>query len=241
MNKQPKISLFYLFAMLTDLIFFAVLILYFWYPYGLIQAVGAKNILLTVFAVNASLAFVLSFLIFNNTNNKVKKNLLIALFIQLLVLFISFYAIYKLKPVWIAYNVDRFELILNSDLLPTKSDSNFEITKLYSPQFIGVTFAKDLKVRNQEMFDEALNGISLAQRPQRYVPFAQVNNQLKNRAQDLNKLEKFNDKKEIANVLSKYPQANSFVPLQARAKDMTVLLNKNSNEPVVAIVDLRPW
>jgi len=40
--------------------------------------------------------------------------------VQLLFLMTSIYGVYKIKPVWIAYNVDRFELILNTDLVNTK-------------------------------------------------------------------------------------------------------------------------
>ena len=53
-------------------------------------------------------------------------------------------------------------------------------------------------------------------------------------------LKQYNNVKQVDSILSKYPQATSFVPLKANAVDMTVLINKDKGE-VVKIVDLRPW
>jgi len=91
------------------------------------------------------------------------------------------------------------------------------------------------------MFDEVLQGISIAQRPERYIPIEQVSEHIKERAQDLVLLEQYNSKDDVQSLLKKYPQADSFVPLQAKAVNMTVLINRNNNNQIVAIVDLRPW
>lgn len=88
------------------------------------------------------------------------------------------------------------------------------------------------------MFAEALNGISLAQKPDRYVTLSKVVPQIKTHAQSLDILKNFNDGKKLQRA--KYPQANAFVPLKAGHVDMTVLLDKNTGE-VIKIVDLRPW
>lgn len=85
-----------------------------------------------------------------------------------------------------------------------------------------------------------LHLISVAQKPERYVPLDKVKNQIQKRAQSLETLNKFNDKILVQKTLSQYPQATAFVPLKANAVDMTVLINKEKGE-VVKIVDLRPW
>lgn len=111
---------------------------------------------------------------------------------------------------------------------------------MFKPQYAAVEFAKDTNQRNDDMFAEVLGGISIAQRPERYVPLAQAKAQIKQRAQELNELNKFNTADKVKKVLDKYPQANAWVPLKATAMDMVVLLNKDSGE-VDKIVDLRPW
>lgn len=45
------------------------------------------------------------------------------------------------------------------------------------------------------MFAEVWGGISIAQRPERYVDFAQAKTQIESRAQNLEDLKKYNNKK----------------------------------------------
>ena len=109
----------------------------------------------------------------------------------------------------------------------------------FKPQYVAVNFAKDVNQRNDDMFAEALGGISLAQRPDRYVNFSKAKTQMQQRSQRLSILDEFNNKVDVSEILEKYPQADSWLPLKANAVDMVVLLDKNSD--VVKIVDLRPW
>lgn len=85
-----------------------------------------------------------------------------------------------------------------------------------------------------------LGGISLAQRPERYVDLKQVKSLIQQRSQDLELLKNFNDSDQVVKVLAEYPSATAFVPLKANAVDMTVLINKENGD-VVKIADLRPW
>lgn len=91
-----------------------------------------------------------------------------------------------------------------------------------------------------DFFAEVMGGISLAQRPERYVDLKQVKSLIQQRSQDLELLKNFNDSDQVVKVLAEYPSATAFVPLKANAVDMTVLINKEKGQ-VVKIVDLRPW
>ena len=88
------------------------------------------------------------------------------------------------------------------------------------------------------MFAEVL-GISLAQKPERYVDFSQAKEHIQKRAQSLELLPQYNDKTVVEKTLAKYPQATAFLPMEASTVDMTVLINHKGE--VVKIVDLRPW
>ena len=84
-----------------------------------------------------------------------------------------------------------------------------------------------------------MGGISLAQRPERYVDLNQVKSLIQQRSQDLELLKNFNDSDQVVKVLAEYPSATAFLPMKASAVDMTVLINHQGE--VVKIVDLRPW
>ena len=79
------------------------------------------------------------------------------------------------------------------------------------------------------MFAEVLSGIPIAQRPERYVDFIQAKQQIQQRAQKLELLQKFNNKNDVEKILAQYPQVTAFLPLKASVIDMTVLVDKNSN------------
>ena len=121
-----------------------------------------------------------------------------------------------------------------------QAQSEFQKPSWFKPQYVGVELAKDIQTRNDDMFVEVMGGISIAQKPERYVPMAEVKHQIQQRAQNLELLKQFNDQQSVQKILAKYPQADAFVPLKATAVDMTVLINKEKGE-VVKIVDLRPW
>lgn len=60
------------------------------------------------------------------------------------------------------------------------------------------------------------------------------------KSQDVALLNNYNESIEVGNILKRYPQADSFLPLKANAIDMTVLTDSNTGK-VIKIVDLRPW
>lgn len=244
MSQKLKFSTTYLAIVLAMLLAAILIIKNIWYPSPLLQAAGTQKLLQTIALVNIGLAVGLALMIFRKKKPDFIKDMVISMLVQLMFLMISIYGIYQIKPVWIAYNVDRFELVLNTDLVNNgidSADDRFKTPSHFSPQYVGVEFSKDNKERISNMFDEVLQGISIAQRPERYVPLEQVRLQIKERAQDLTLLNEYNDESDVQSVLNKYPQADSFVPLQAKAINMSVLLDKNKDNQVVAIVDLRPW
>lgn len=115
----------------------------------------------------------------------------------------------------------------------------FQQPSWLKPQYSAVEFAKDKNQRSDDMFAEVLDGISLAQPPERYVDFAQAKKQMQQHAQKFELLQQYNNKIDVDKVLSKYPQATAFLPMKANAVDMTVIIDIKGQ--VVKIVDLRPW
>jgi hypothetical protein len=185
----------------------------------------------------------LGLLVYKEGEKILKMDLDIIIFIQIIASNYSLYSIAQGRPVWLAYYVDHFQLIRNNEIIDkniAKALSQYQNPSWFKPQYVGVEFAQDKQIRNDDIFAEVLGGISVAQKPERYVPLDKVKNQIQKRAQSLETLNKFNDKILVQKILSQYPQANAFVPLKANAVDMTVLINRENGE-VVKIVDLHPW
>ncbi|MFV5347182.1 hypothetical protein [Acinetobacter soli] len=90
------------------------------------------------------------------------------------------------------------------------------------------------------MFEEVLGGISIAQRPERYIPFEKVKSEIDQKSQKIALLNQFNHPEDVDLILKKYAEANGWFPLKVSVEDMVVLINKEQGK-VIVIVDLRPW
>lgn len=215
----------------------------FWYSSPLAKAVGVTHIFLMLLAIDVIIGPVLGFVVYKQGKKTLKIDLSIIILIQALALGYGVYSIFEGRPVWLVYSVDRFELVRNNEIVENNiADAmpQFQHPSNLKPQYAAVQFSKNVKQRNDEMFAEVLGGVSLAQRPERYVPLLQAKTQMQQRALPLKSLEQFNDQAQVQKVLSKYPTANVWLPLKANKVDMVVLINKGTAQ-VIKIVDLRPW
>ncbi len=220
-----------------------VWVFFVWYPSPLAKAVGVTYIFLMMLAIDVIVGPILGLLVYKEGKKSLKFDLSVIILIQIAALCYGVYSIAQGRPVWLAYNVDRIELVRNNEIIDDhidKASPQYQQISWFKPQYVAVEFAKDANVRNDDLFAEALGGISIAQKPERYVDFVQAKPQLQQRTKSLKELNQYNDVKQVERIVSKYPQATGFVPLKANAVDMTVLINKEKGE-VVKIVDLRPW
>ena len=243
MSKHFQFFFSHLFISLIIALLAMVLVLCIWSPLPLAKAVGVIPIFLMMIVINVIIAPLLSLIVYKEGKKTLKADLSIIVILQILALGYGVYSIEGRRPVWVAYNVDRFELVRKNEVITDHIEQalpQFQDTPWFKPQYVAVKFATDVNQRNDDMFSEVFGGISIAQKPERYVNINQAKSQLQQRAKSLKELNHYNDVQQVNYILSKHPQANAFVPLKANAVDMTVLINKDKGE-VVKIVDLRPW
>ncbi|MFW2100549.1 TfpX/TfpZ family type IV pilin accessory protein [Acinetobacter johnsonii] len=246
MSLTSKRKLFFIKHLSVSILIALIIIgivFFIWYPSPLATAVGVTQIFLMMLAIDVIVGPVLGLLVYKEGKKTLKIDLSIIIALQISALGYGIYSIEQGRPVWVAYNVDRFELVRKNEIIDDhidKASPQYQQISWFKPQYVAVEFAKDANVRNDDLFAEALGGISIAQKPERYVDFVQAKPQLQQRTKSLKELNQYNDVKQVERIVSKYPQATGFVPLKANAVDMTVLINKEKGE-VVKIVDLRPW
>ncbi len=244
MSKRLKFFFSHLFISLMIALMVICLVFFVWYPTPLAKAVGVTHIFLMMLAIDVIVGPVLGLLVYKEDKKTLKFDLMVIIVIQIAALCYGIYSIEQGRPVWLAYNVDRIELVRNNEIIQDHVDqtqTQFQQPSWLKPQYVGVEFSQDAKQRGDDMFAEVLGGISIAQKPERYVEIEKVKSQIQQHAQDLALLAQYNDDKALVKkIVAQYPQANAFVPLKANAVDMTVLINKEKGE-VVKIVDLRPW
>lgn len=241
MSKRFKffishLSISLLIALLAILLVFCV-----WYPSPLAAAVGVTHIFLMLIAIDVILGPILGLLVYKEGKKSLKMDLSIIIIIQLMAFGFGFYSIAQGRPAWIVFNQNSFELIRVNDIYtehPESIPDEFKNNPYLGPKYVATRPSNNITMRSNDIFAEALGGISLAQRPERFVEINQQSEKIMSSAKPIEQLNQFNSLDSVQKVLKQYPQANGWIPLKAIQQDMVVLMNQ---EQVVKVVDLRPW
>lgn len=222
-----------------------VLVYLVWNPAPLYTATGITKIFLLMLGIDLVLGPLLTFIVYKKGKKTLKFDLYVIGLLQLIALVYGLYHVYEGRPVWIAYNVDRFDLVRVNEIDTrnlAQAKVEYQIPSYTQPKYVAAVIpSTNLEKKNQILFDELGSGIAPSQRPELYQPLETAYPNIIKRAQNLSQLNQYNSPTTVQTILAKYPQADSFVPLKANAVDMTVLIDKKNGGKVVKIVDLRPW
>lgn len=245
LNYKLKAFTFHFFASLALILSGAVIVFCIWYPAPLYKATGVNQIFLILIGVSLLVWPLLTFVVSKPDKPSLKFDVLVIVILQLSVFMFGLYHIYDGRPVWIVYNVDRFDLVRNNEIDTrniTEAQSEYKVTSNIGVKYVAAVIPKDnVELSNQILFDEVGSGIAPSQRPELYVPVEQIEKSMSNRTQDLSELYKYNDESKVRDILSAYPNADGFLPLKSNVISMTVLINTTKQPKIMKIVDLRPW
>ncbi|WP_322872299.1 TfpX/TfpZ family type IV pilin accessory protein [Acinetobacter indicus] len=214
-----------------------------WYPTPLSSALGVTHILFILLVIDLVLGPILGFMVYKEGKKSLKFDLGVIISLQVIALIYGIYSIERARPVWLVYYANGYEIVQKNAIDNTHIDKalkEYQKPSWLRPQFVAIQTAQNIDQHNDDVFEEVLGGISLAQKPERYLDINQVKLQIRQKVRKLSELKKYNDESKITVTLNKYPQANAWLPLKANAVDMVVLINKEAAE-VIKIVDLRPW
>lgn len=241
-SKRLKFFLVHLGVSLCIALMIISLVFLVWYPTPLAKAVGVTHIFLMMLAIDVTLGPILGLIVYKTDKIKMLFDFSIIILLQLSALSYGVYSIAQGRPVWIVYDVDRFQLVCNNDIVlqpDVQVKPEYQKLSFTGAQYAAIQLSTDKKQQQNDLLNAAF-GLTLAQQPDRYVSIDLVKHNIQKHAKNLAELNQYNDQQQVMDVLGKYPQANAFVPLKANVMDMTVLLDKDTGK-VVKIVDLRPW
>lgn len=208
-----------------------------WYPSPLDLALGVTSIFLLLLGVDVILGPLLTLLVAKKDKKTLKMDLLIIIVIQTAALLYGLYIVAQGRPVWIVYDSGKFELVQGYEVIGLDGEDvlpAFQYLPYSGPIWASVSPAGDFKLgENLSLQDQYLHAEYLIEYQQRATGFD-------NRAIPLQVLHHFNNTVRVDKILKKHPKADAYIPLQAKKKTLTVLVNKATGEPV-AIVDLSPW
>lgn len=235
----------HLLASLIIAIISLAIVFFIWYPQPLYQATGVGKIFLVMLGIDIVLGPLLTFIVYKPKKKTLKFDLAVIVLLQLTAFAYGFYHIYDGRPAWIAYNVDRFDLVKNNEIdnrKLTEALPTYQKVSHSGARYVAAIIPrKNSDISNEVLFDEISYGIAPSQRPELYHPLSAVEEVMVTRTKPIDELYDYNDKADVDHILSGYPEADGFLPLKANAVDMTVLINKANDSKIIEIVDLRPW
>ena len=163
MSKRIHFFIKHLTLSLVITLFLLGFIFQFWYPAPLIKAVGATSIILMLFVIDIIVGPLLGLLVYKKNKKYLKFDLTTIILVQILALIYGVFTLEQGRPVWIVYNVDRFELVRKNEILGEnleKAQAQFKQVSLLKPQYAMIENQKDYQKRQDDLFTEVFARIS---------------------------------------------------------------------------------
>lgn len=220
-----------------------LLVFHLWYPAPLSEVLDVGHIFWMMIGIDVVVGPLFTLIVYKKNWRELRMDLSIIAFVQLCALVYAVYTVDAGRPAWIVFEKDRFVVVTKNELL---EEENQTIPDAFSrPPLLGAGYAYvDFdKVQDQSdlLFKEVF-GVKPSQDPYLYGDIEHAVPHIKERAQPVQNLQQFNTADAVQAALSANPEADTFVPLlTTKNQELTMLLNSQANNPIVNIVDLKPW
>ena len=122
MSNRIKYFLIHLLLSVLVAVICLSIVFFIWYPSPLATAVGVTQIFLMMLAIDVTVGTILGFIVYKEGKKTLKMDLTVIILLQLSALGYGIYSIEQGRPVWIAYNVDRFEMIRKNEIITDHID-----------------------------------------------------------------------------------------------------------------------
>jgi hypothetical protein len=216
-----------------------------WYPWPLFEAAGGSYLVLILVAVDVTLGPLITLVIFKAGKWGLKFDLTVIAALQIAALAYGIHTVYLARPVYLAFTVDRFELVSAKDIDPADLASvtreEFKRLPLGRPRYVAAVQPADQNERLRIM-GTALKGKDLQLYPQYYVPYAEQMQDALTRAKPLNKLAE-RAPEAVEDYLRSSGRARDsvrYVPMMAARHNATVIVDAASGA-VLDILLVDPW
>lgn len=164
-----------------------------WYPAFYWKIAGGAELFFLICAVDAVLGPVLTFSIFNPAKGirRLRFDLIVIVTLQLIALLYGLWTVASVRPLYLVYSVDRFNLVTAYELsakdLQSAELPQYKAVSWTGPRVIGTREPRNGDERF-EFVDSALSGRDRHLLPKTYVPFEQVASTLIEHARALDTL-----------------------------------------------------
>lgn len=226
----------------------AFLVIYFvWFPGVLFQGAGGRDLLVLICFVDVTLGPLLTFVVFVPGKKSLVFDLCVIAALQLGALLYGVKTMFDIRPVYIVFIQDRFELARASDIsaeeLAKVRGTPLERLPFDGPHVMGSRMPTDPEEQFRISQAAFAGGPDLYGYPRYYRPYDEVRGDVLKAASPVAALRRFNAPAAVDAALAKVgrPEADlRFVPMRAGKMDLTALVDAKSGD-YLGIIALRPW
>ncbi|MGE3451685.1 MAG: TfpX/TfpZ family type IV pilin accessory protein [Burkholderiales bacterium] len=221
-----------------------------WYPGPFFTAMGGNDLVVILLGVDVVLGPLVTLVIFNPGKGMrlLRMDLAIIGTIQALALAYGVHVIAEVRPVYMVFTVDRFDLVAANDLreaeLARVADPAFQGVPWGRPRTIAVSSPADPR-EQMRIIESAMAGADLQTFPQYYVKYEALAARALKVSKPIAVLRKRHPEesaridRELA-ALGRREEELRFLPLKARSRDYCVLLDARDGA-VAGFLELIPW
>lgn len=240
-----RIRAFLIHFLISVLVALAAMALVFglWYPAPLHTALGVTGVFVLLLAVDVVLGPCLTLVVFKPGKKTLVMDLAVIAALQVAALVYGLHTVAEGRPVWMVFAHDRFDVVRAVDV---DADSAKQASALYQkpswfgPQWVALPSFNGTQEQNALQLQLLIAGQSASSQPALYQPLVSQQKAVRLNALPLQRLEKLNMAADLDAALAAYPEADSWLPLNATQQNMVVLLDKRAGV-VVGLVDLKGW
>jgi hypothetical protein len=212
----------------------ALLVFGLWYPWPYRVISGGQSLFVLLTSVDVVIGPLLTFAVFNLNKGwpHLRRDLAIIAVLQLAALAYGLYTVYVVRPVILAYEVDRFRVVASADVLERELEQalpEFRTLSIIGPKLVGTRAAKtsDEKMKAVEL---GVRGFDISSRPIFWQPYVESRKAVLTRARPVAVLKKqyparLNDIEQAIEASGRPSSQLVFLPLTARRADWIVLLD----------------
>jgi hypothetical protein len=226
----------------------AALIFLVWFPTPFQSMVGGTELFLLVVGCDLALGPLLSLVIYNSRKSRrqLVMDYTVVGAVQIAALVYGVLIVADVRPAYVAYFTDRFEIVLAGDIreaeLAAAKDPAHAKVGWGGPRFVGVTVPPEAQ---QEALFESVAGNEEHQRPRFYVPFEEVAERIRKRGKPLADLEKKKPQSKplLDEALAKVDLPRDsllWVPARSFRSIWTAVVDPATGKPV-AWIDVDPY
>ena len=217
-----------------------------WYPGAIANISGITQILLLLLFIDIGLGPILTLIIYAPHKKGLKFDLTLIIIAQLVALSYGTYTIFITRPVYIVFNVDRFDLVYANDFsqeeLKTTELSEYSSLPYLGPDIIAATIPSDPHLAHKITVNALSGGKDIAQLLERYTTYNSQKELVLNKIMPLAQLLTLNSSSQKAQLLTRHYQDDDvgYLALVRQNKAVAVIVSRDSAE-VLEITDLKTF